>query len=448
MRSARRATTARHEETRRSTPSRDTRQRDLAARTAESDRRRAAVEARLAVSMRRRHAFSFFMAALLPASFASQIQSVAVAWQVFSIHHDPLDLGLVGLAAFLPTVVLALLAGHVADRYDRRTIALLAAAGNLVSSLLLVALVLSHVDSVGPYLLVILGQGIVEAFGSPAEGTLLVSIVPPERYLPAAARYSASRQVVVVAGPAMGGALIVFGAAAAFALAAAFSAVSVVAFALLIVERRERDGTAPTLRDALDGVRFIFARKKLVGAMSLDLVAVLFGGATALLPVFADTVLHWGPVGLGVLRSAPAVGAALTGFVLSRRPPRRRIGRTLLIAVAGFGAATIVFGLSTSPWLSLAALVVVGGTDMVSMVIRDGLTQLNTPDAMRGRVNAAEGVFIGASNQLGAFESGTLAAAVGAVPAVVVGGVATLAVIALWVRYFPALVRADRYVDP
>ena len=251
----------------------------------------------------------------------------------------------------------------------------------------------------------------------------------------------------MIGGPAAGGALIAIGAGAAFGAAAAIASISVVAFALLIVERRGRPSSAPTLRDALDGVRFIFARQKLVGAMSLDLVAVLFGGATALLPVFATEVLHWGPVGLGALRSAPALGAAVTGFALARRPIQRHIGRTLLIAVAGFGLATIVFGLSRSAWLSLIALTLIGATDMVSMVIRDGLTQLNTPDAMRGRVNAAEDLFIGASNELGAFESGTLAAAIGAVPAVVAGGIATMMVIALWARYFPLLLRADRYVD-
>lgn len=398
-------------------------------------------------ALRRKHAFNLFLAAFLPARFAFQIQSVAAAWQVFGIRHSPLDLGYVGLAAFLPTFVLALFAGYVADRHDRKTIALLAAIGDVVSSLAFLALALSHTHSVAAYLGVVLGMGVVRAFGSPAEGTLLVSIVPSERYLSASARYSALRQLVVIGGPAAGGALIAIGATAAFSVSAAISAISVLAFALLIIERRQHGGQAPTLRDALEGIRFIFARQKLVGAMSLDLVAVLFGGATALLPVFATEVLHWGPVGLGALRSAPAVGAAATGFVLARYPIRHRIGRTLLIAVAGFGLATIVFGLSRSAWLSLIALVFIGGTDMVSMVIRDGLTQLNTPDAMRGRVNAAEDIFIGASNELGAFESGTLAGAIGAVPAVVAGGIATLAVILLWVRFFPLLLKADRYVD-
>jgi len=397
---------------------------------------------------RRRHAFRFFLAAALSGDFAYQMQSVAVAWQVFQIRHSTIDLGLVGLAAFLPTFVLALVAGYLADRHDRKTIALLAALGDVLSSIAFLSLVMLQMSSVTLYLLIILCQGTVRAIGSPAERTLLVAIVPPDRYLAASARFSSLGQLVVIGGPAAGGALIVFGTAASFAAAAAMSMISALALALLFVQRHVHEGHAPTLRDALGGLRFILASGTIAGAISLDLVAVLFGGATALLPVYADTILHWGPLGLGALRSAPALGAAVTGFVLSRHPPRRRIGRTLLITVAGFGFSTIVFGLSQSPWLSLIALAFVGGTDMVSMVIRDGLVQLNTPDAMRGRVNAAEGVFIGASNQLGAFESGMLAAAIGTVPAVVAGGVATIVVILLWTRVFPGLRRADRYVTP
>lgn len=394
-----------------------------------------------------KHNFSFFLAAFLPASFAFQVQSVAVAWQVYEIRHSKLDLGWVGLAAFLPTMLLSLFAGYVADRHDRKLIALCAAVGAMCASLALVALTLMHTSTVAPYLAVVLCLGTVRAFGSPAEGTLLVAIVPAERYLSATARYSTAREIVLIAGPAVGGALIVFGAAFAFAAAALFSAVSVLAFLFLFVERPKRETAAPTWRDALDGVHFIFARPKLLGAMSLDLVAVLFGGATALLPVYATDILHLGPLGLGMLRAAPAVGAAISGLVMSRHPPQRGIGRTLLIAVAGFGIATVVFGFSTTPWLSLVALAFVGGTDMVSMVIRDGLTQFNTPEAMRGRVNAAEGVFIGASNQLGAFESGVLAAGIGTVAAVTIGGAATIAVIVAWMRFFPALIKADRYVE-
>ncbi|MBD5656070.1 MAG: MFS transporter, partial [Candidatus Eremiobacteraeota bacterium] len=204
----------------------------------------------------------------------------------------------------------------------------------------------------------------------------------------------------------------------------------------------------PQWRDAFEGLRFIASRPVIAGAISLDLFAVLFGGATALLPAFADTIFHVGPTGLGAMRSAPALGAAVVAAAIARRPLERHVGRTLLIAVAGFGLATIGFGIATNFVLSLALLVVVGGTDMVSVVIRSGLVQLATPNAMRGRVNAVENVFIGASNELGEFESGTLAGLIGVVPAVVAGGVGTLAVIALWGVFFPALRRADRIVEP
>lgn len=397
--------------------------------------------------MLQRHAYKVFLTAFLTGSFAFQVQSIAVAWQVFSIRHSPLDLGLVGLASFLPTFAFAIPAGFTADRYSRKMIALLAALGALLCSLALVGLVIVETRSIVPYLLVELFLGTVRAFGGPAEGTLLVSIIPAASYVKASAHYSSLRQIIAIGGPALGGVLFAFGPAAAFSVASAMSAVSLAALVFLAVERLPGGSVAPTLRDAFEGVRFIFGRETLVGAMSLDLIAVLLGGATALLPVYADVILHLGPSGLGALRSAPALGAAVMGYFLSRMPPERRIGRTLLVAVAGFGIATIVFGLSRSFLLSMVALVFVGATDMVSMVIRDGLTQLNTPDAMRGRVNAAEGVFIGASNQLGAFESGTLAAAIGTVPAVVAGGVATLVVILLWTWFFPGLVRADRYVE-
>jgi MFS family permease len=263
----------------------------------------------------RRNAFGFFLAAFLTGDFSFEMQSVAVAWQVFEIRHATIDLGLVGLAAFLPTFVLALFAGYMADRYDRKTIALLAAIGGTLASLAFAALVILQTRTTAPYLAVVLCLGIVRAFGSPAEGTLLVSIVPPERYLAASARYSALRELAVIGGPAAGGALIALGTVAAFAVAAAISAISVIALALLHVERRERKGNAPTLRDALEGVRFILARDIIAGAISLDLVAVLFGGATALLPVYADVILHWGPVGLGVLRSVPRrPGSSLHGI--------------------------------------------------------------------------------------------------------------------------------------
>lgn len=302
------------------------------------------------------------------------------------------------------------------------------------------------VRSLGVYLAVLGIIGTARAFSTPATRTLLVSIVSPQEYLPAQALASSIRQLTVIGGPALGGLLVAL--STPFALAAAAAAMFLSAMlipALRIV--RSRNAAPPRMREAFEGLRFIKSRPVVAGAISLDLFAVLFGGATALLPAFADGIFHAGPTGLGALRSAPAVGAALVAAVLARRPLRRRVGPTLLVTVAGFGLATIAFGVSKSFALSLVLLALVGGTDMVSVVIRNGLVQLGTPDAMRGRVNAVENVFIGASNELGEFESGTLANFIGVVPAVVAGGIGTLAIIALWGFAFPALRRADRFSE-
>jgi MFS family permease len=387
--------------------------------------------------------YATFLAGMLCADFAVQMQAVAVGWHVFVLDHRPLDLGLVGLALFLPTATLWSVAGVFADRHDRR---LVTAAGNAVEALCSVALgvlVLGGERRLLVYLGVILVIGIARAFTAPAERSLLPSIVSPERFLSLQASYSSIRQLVVVAGPAAGGALIALSTPLAFFASAALLVVGVGAFLLLRIERVVHDDEPPSLRTAFDGLRFIFARPLVLGAISLDLFAVLFGGATALLPAYADVILHVGPVGLGVLRAAPSVGGGFVALFLSRRPPYRRVGPLLLTAVTGFGVATIVFGLSRNIVLSLLMLVAIGGTDMISVVIRNGLVQLGTPDAMRGRVNAVENVFIGASNELGAFESGSLAALVGTVPSVVIGGIGTLVVIGLWSLFFPALRNAD-----
>lgn len=294
-------------------------------------------------------------------------------------------------------------------------------------------------------LAVLVVLGITRAFGSPAERSMLVNIAEPGSYMRVQAQYSSLREIVVIAGPALGGAIVAVSELGAFATAGVFTVLSVGGFSALRLRPLVRAAGAPLdAGSALDGVRFIMARPIVLGAISLDLFAVLFGGAVALLPVYADQVLHAGAVGFGLLRSASGVGASVTAIVLSRRTPAQHVGRTMLVAVAGFGLATIVFAYSTNLWLSIGALAAAGAFDMVSVVIRRGLVQLNTPDAMRGRVNAIESVFIGASGQLGAFESGTAAQLLGAVPAVALGGVATIAIVALWARLFPALRGADR----
>lgn len=388
-----------------------------------------------------------YYVALTVDSLAYQVQGVAIAWHVFTLHHRAFDLGLVGLALFLPILIFALPAGLVTDRYDRRTVA----AGMIMVEALAIGAfvfaVVAGVRSLGVYLAILVIIGTTRAFSTPATRTLLVSLVTPEEYLPAQALASSIRQLTVIGGPALGGVLVAL--STPFALAAAattmfFSALLIPALQIV----RSADAKPPRMREALEGLHFIRSRPIVLGAISLDLFAVLFGGATALLPAFADGIFHAGPAGLGALRAAPAVGAALIAAVLARRPLRRHVGPTLLIVVSGFGLATIAFGVSRNFALSLAFLALVGGTDMVSVVIRNGLVQLGTPDAMRGRVNAVENVFIGASNELGEFESGTLANFIGVVPAVVAGGVGTLVVIALWGALFPTLRRADRFSSP
>lgn len=389
-----------------------------------------------------------YFVAFLSADIGIQIQGIAIAWHVFTLHHRPFDLGLVGLTLFLPAVLLVLVTGLFADRHDRRTIVIVCALAELAATGAFLWLVLIHSDRLWTYLATLLLLGTSRAFAAPAERGLLIAIVPQDQYMRVTAAYSAIREIVAVGGPAVGGALVAFGTPVALTTAAVLLGVSVAGLAALRIPARAPAGDGPaTLHDALGGLRFIGAQPVILAAISLDLFAVLFGGATALLPAYADTILHAGPVGLGVLRSAPAAGAALTALYLSRRPLEGNVGRTLLRAVAVFGLATITFGMSHSITLSFVALAVAGGADMISVVVRTGLIQLGTPDAMRGRVLAVENVFIGASNELGEFESGTLAAFIGIVPAVVAGGAATLVVVAVCAAVFPQLRRLDRFAQ-
>ncbi len=345
---------------------------------------------------------------------------------------------------FLPTFVLSLPAGVAADRYDRTRIVTLGISTEALGSFAFVALVAEGERQVPAFLAVLAVIGIARAFTAPAERTLLPSILPASAFMRGTALYSSARELTVIGGPALGGVLVAFGTPVAFGVSGALLVLAAGAFAFLRVERPVHEDGAPTMASALEGVRFILRRPIILGAISLDLFAVLFGGVTAILPIYADEILRVGPVGLGFLRSAPAAGAALAALWFARRPPERRIGALLLTAVATFGVATLVFALSRNVALSLAMLALIGASDMVSVVIRVGLLRHNTPDAMRGRVNAAENVFIGASNELGAFESGALAALLGTVTSVVAGGIGTLVVVAAWAALFPQLRNADR----
>ena len=390
--------------------------------------------------------FTAFLAARFLATLAVQMQTVAVGWQVYEVTRDPLDLGLVGLSQFLPFVLLVLPAGQLADSRDRRRILAACFALEAVCALLLLAFAARGLSSAAPVFAVMVLFGTARAFAMPTGQALLPNLVGREQFGTAVALNSSTWQVATIAGPALGGLVYLAGATVVYATVAVLLAVSV---ALLFLVRRggERAAApeAPSLKSLLSGLGFVWSRRPLLGAISLDLFGVLFGGATALLPVYAADVLHVGPAGLGVLRTAPGVGAAVCGIVLGLAPITRHVGRWMFGGVAVFGLATILFGLSQWFWLSLAALTVMGAGDMVSVYIRHLLVQLETPDAIRGRVSAVNAVFIGASNELGEFESGVTAAWFGTVPAVVVGGGATLAVAWLWRRWFPELRDMDRF---
>ncbi|MDE2299333.1 MAG: MFS transporter [Burkholderiales bacterium] len=389
-----------------------------------------------------------FWFARLAGTGANQMLMVAVGWQMYDLTGSAWDLGLVGLLQFLPALLLVLVAGHVVDRYHRARIAALCL---LAQTLIALVLALGARQGwAGRDLLLVMSValGTVKAFQMPAQQALAPLLVPPE-VLPRALAFSAmGSQAAIVLGPALGGFIYVAGAQVVYAVCAGLFAL---AGALVAGVRYEHAAGAIrnlSLNTLLAGVRFVRHRPVVLGAISLDLFAVLLGGATALLPIFAKDVLHTGPWGLGLLRAAPAAGAFMLSVALTRWPITRRAGRVLLGAVALYGAATLVFGVSTSFGLSLAALVVAGAADMVSVVIRQSLVQLDTPDAMRGRVSAVNSVFIGASNQLGEFESGATAALLGPVGSVLLGGVGTLVVAGLWFKLFPALARRDALAGP
>ncbi len=371
---------------------------------------------------------------------------VALGYQVYQLTHNPLDLGLIGLSQFLPFVVLVLPAGQAADHLDRRRImaacyALLAACAVLLAVLTLVGL-----PSAWPIFGVMTLFGVARAFSMPTGQALLPNLVPTEEFGNAIAVTSSTGQIATIAGPAIGGLLFLAGPAVVYVVVAVMTALG--SLLLLGVRgggRSARVREPISLRTVLSGVVFVRSHPVVLGSISLDLFAVLFGGATALLPVYASDILHVGPTGLGVLRAAPAVGAAICAAGLSARPVTRHVGIWMFGGVAVFGASTLVFGISTSFPLTLAALVVLGAADMVSVYVRHLLVQLTTPDAIRGRVSAVNAVFIGASNELGEFESGVTAAWWGTIPAVLVGGVATIIVAGAWSWLFPSLRTLQRF---
>jgi MFS family permease len=394
----------------------------------------------------RDHDLPLYLAGRFLSEAAALALSVAVGWTVYDVSHAPLALGIVGLAQFVPMFLFTLPAGELCDRISPRKVLI---AGLALQGLCAIAFLLwamSPSPSLWPLFAIVLALGVARAFADPAGQALLPLLVPDERLPHAIACGSSAWQVAVIAGPALGGLAYACGPAVAYGVCGAGFLAAMLGVAQL-GGRRPAPAEGADMKKRIDrvveGIVFIWSRPVVLGAISLDLFAVLLGGATTLLPVYARDILHVGPIGLGLMRSAPAAGACLVALLQVRHPPERRVGEKLFAAVAVFGIATLIFAFSRSLGLSLSALFVLGASDMVSVNIRTSLVQLATPDAMRGRVSAVNLLFIGASSELGAFESGVVAALIGTVPAVASGGLGTLIVMAVCMKVFPALRRAD-----
>lgn len=373
---------------------------------------------------------------------------VAVGWQIYDLTHSAFALGLIGLIQFLPQLLLTLVVGQVADRYDRRLISLACQWLKMAMAAFLAFGSWQHSLTVESIFLCAAAIGAARAFEMPAMQAMLPMLVPAGILPRAVAAAAGGRELAVILGPALGGFIYAFGPDWVYLLGTVIFGLSGVAMIGIRNLAATPRPTGPTrAATLLGGISYIRARPVILGAISLDLFSVLLGGAVALLPIYARDILITGPWGLGLLRAAPALGAIAMSLLLSRRPLQRRVGPTMMIAVAGFGLATIVFGVSRWFPLSMLALACLGATDMISVVIRQSLVQLETPDEMRGRVAAVNSIFIGASNQLGEFESGVTAAWFGTVPAVVMGGVGTLLIVVLWLWLFPALAKRDRLVQ-
>ncbi|MFC4969075.1 MFS transporter [Paenibacillus sp. GCM10023248] len=372
-------------------------------------------------------------------SIAFQMLSVAIGWQMYELTHDAFSLGLVGLAQFLPMVLLTLVVGHFADRYDRRFIVFLCQIVEAGMALLL--LLGSLTDSLGQHHILLMAAvlGACRAFEGPSSSALLPQLVPKEFLQQAISWNTSVGQLSQILGPSMGG--LLYWAGSIFVYTAASLALLTAGILTFFIRSRPivRKSEPVTLRSLFSGIMFVYRKPVILGTISLDLFAVLLGGATALLPIFAQDILHTGPWGLGLMRTSPAIGALIMSIVLVYYPLKKAVGYILFAALAVFGLATMLFAVSTHLFVSLVALFLIGASDVISVIIRSSLVQLQTPDEMRGRVNAVNSLFIGTSNQLGEFESGTLAGFIGAVPAAFIGGLGTLAIAGLWMFLFPSL---------
>jgi len=402
-----------------------------------------AEKARLAFSY---VSFRFFWLTTLSVSFAVQIMSVSIAWQVYDVTSEPFLLGLVGLCLFLPALVLILVTGLVADRFNRRMIMAICLVVELGCALGFLVFAQAQAHEIWPIFGILVCLGIARAFWNPAASSLAPNLVPPEALSNAITVNASAWQFSSIVGPAIGGLLYGIAPTVAFATAGALLVFAFCCVLFIPKPAKRSSHQATSLDTMLAGFRYIFSNKVVLGAISLDMFAVLMGGAVALLPIYAKDILHAGPQELGMLRAAPGAGAIVMAICLTRFPIRDHAGKTLFVFVGLFGAFTVLFGFSSSVWLSIPALALVGAADMVSVTIRETIMQLWTPEEVRGRVNAVNSVFIGASNELGEFRAGTVAHFLGPVPAVVLGGFGAVAVAVIWSQVFPQL-REQRVLD-
>ncbi|WP_439922444.1 MFS transporter [Nitrobacter sp. JJSN] len=395
-------------------------------------------------SLLRHRPFVFFLGARTFSRFASQVAAVAVGWQVYEMTSSPFVLGMIGLVQFLPAAVLVFVAGHAVDRFDRKRVLQLSQIAEGLTAVFLAWGTYAGWLTVPEIFLAMLVVGTAGAFESPAAAALLPAVVPTGTLQRATATSSGFGELATITGPALGGFAYAVAPGLPYIIMAGCWLIGGLAIVAVALEHRPAEIPSPDSDDLYAGLKFVWANPAILGTISLDLFAVLLGGATALLPIYARDILHTGPWELGILRAAPAVGALLMTIVLARHNINRRVGMRMFQAVIVFGAATVVFALSWWLWLSLLALAIMGAADTVSVVIRLSLVQLATPDAMRGRVGAVNFLFINASNQLGQFESGVTAALMGAMPAAVLGGVGTVAVALFWMKLFPTLRDVER----
>jgi Transmembrane secretion effector len=392
--------------------------------------------------------FVLFWLGRLASSVAYQMLALVIGWQVYELTDSALDLGLVGLIQFVPAVIFTLLVGHAADRYDRRLIVRGAQSVYAVAALMITAAMLTGTLSRDLLFAAVFLIGCGRSFEAPTMSALVPALVPPPLISRAVAAWTSANQTAIICGPALGGLIYVVSPVLVTALCVLFFITAIALISLVRPRPTEIGRQPPTFASVLAGFNYIRTRRRLLGVVTLDLFVVLLGGVTALLPIYARDILEVGPIGLGLLRSAPAAGALMTAIVLSNHPIERHIGHKMFAVVAIYGLATIVFGLSTWFPLSLVALAALGASDAVSIVIRFSLVQIETPDAMRGRVSAINYLFVGSSNTLGEFESGTVAAWLGAVASVLIGGFGSLLIAGLWMLWFPDLRRIDRYEPP